>query len=295
MLGLLAHGDNQARELLLGRIAEGDNDALAAYGDLGRLDIEVAGRLMAQDAQLLHTSIAQAQTGHFAISRTRDPAARLAILGVHFPDVAPWDALLGYLGHDRVPSEHKRLACLALAEPAGRLPEEVRSALRDLLPQLAQTTQTNGVLGLPFGGAALMLAAAIGALDDQTLTSSVAGLLAGSRQERRDAATLIGRLSHSELTVALVTLIRDPYPDVRAEAAHALASRVASPDTNTDLLAVAGLQRALTDPGARTPLAIAYGITAAGAPSDEARELIAPLLEHPSALVREAIASALNS
>jgi hypothetical protein len=295
MLGLLAHDDNQARELLLGRIAEDDNDALAAYGDLGRLDIEVAGCLMAQDAQLLHTNIAQAQTGHFAISRTRDPAARLAILGVHFPDVAPWDALLGYLGHDRVSSEHKRLACLALAEPAGRLPEEVRSALRDLLPQLAQTTQTNGVLGLPFGGAALMLAAAIGALDDQTLTSSVAGLLAGSRQERRDAATLIGRLSRPELTVALVTLIRDPYPDVRAEAAHALASHVASPDTDTDLLAVAGLQRALTDPGARTPLAIAYGITAAGTPSDEARELIAPLLEHPSALVREATASALNS
>jgi hypothetical protein len=37
------------------------------------------------------------QAGHFAIARTRDPAARLAILGVHFPDIAPWDALLGYL------------------------------------------------------------------------------------------------------------------------------------------------------------------------------------------------------
>jgi HEAT repeat protein len=150
------------------------------------------------------------------------------------------------------------------------------------------------VLGLPFGGAALLLAAAVGALDDPTLTNSVAGLLAGSRQERRDAATLIGRLSRHELTVALVTLIRDPYPDVRAEAAHALASRVASPDIDTDLLAVAGLQRALTDPGARTPLAIAYGITTAETPSDEARELIAPLRDHPSALVREATASALN-
>lgn len=295
MLGLLAKDDNKARKLLLGRVGEGDNDALAALGDLGRLDIEVADRLMAQDAQLLDISIAQAQAGAFAISRTRDPAARLVILGVQFPDVAPWDALLGYLRHDRVPSEHKRMACLALAEHAGRLPGTVRSALRDLLPQLAQTTPTDAVLGLPFGGAALMLAAAVGALDDQTLTSSVARLVTGSRQERRDVATLIGRLSRPQLTAALVTLISDPYPNVRAEAAHALAMRVASPDTDTDLLAVAGLQRALTDPGARTPLAIAHGIAAAGTPSDETRELIAPLLEHPSALIREATASALNS
>jgi hypothetical protein len=294
MLGLLAEDDNEARELLLDRIGEGDNDTLAAFGDLSRLDIEVAGRLMAEDAQLLDTSIAQAQAGAFAISRSRDPAARLAILSVHFPDVAPWDALLGYLRHDRLPSEHKRMACLALAEHAARLPKSVRSALRDLLPQLAATTATDGVLGLPLGGAALILAAAVGALDEQTLTNSVARLLTGSRQERRDAATLIGRLSRPQFTAALVTLISDPHPNVRAEAAHALAMRVASPDSESDLLAIAGLQRALTDPGARTPLAIAYGVGVAGTPSDEARELIAPLLDHPSALVREATVSALH-
>jgi HEAT repeat protein len=150
------------------------------------------------------------------------------------------------------------------------------------------------LLGRPFGGAAFMLAAAIGVLDHQALTSSVARLLTGSRQERRDAATLIGRLGRHELTAALVTLIRDPYPDVRAEAAYVLASRVASRDIGSDLLAVAGLERALTDPGARTPLAIAYGVAAAEMPSDEARELIAPLLDHSSALVRKATASALN-
>jgi hypothetical protein len=294
MLGLVANDDNEARELLLARVSGGDNDALVAFGDLGRLDIEVARRLMAEDAQLLDTIIAQVQAGHFAIARTRDPAARLAILGVHFPDIAPWDALLGYLNHNRVPSEHKRLASLALAEHATRLPGTVRSALRDMLPQLAGTTSTDSLLGRPFGGVAFMLAAAIGVLDHQALTSSVARLLTGSRQERRDAATLIGRLGRHELTASLVTLIRDPYPDVRAEAAYALASRVASRDIASDLLAVAGLERALTDPGARTPLAIAYGVAAAETPSDEARELIAPLLDHSSALVRKATASALN-
>jgi hypothetical protein len=75
---------------------------------------------------------------------------------------------------------------------------------------------------------------------------------------------------------------------VRAQAAQALAIRVASPDAGTDPLAVAGLRRALADPGARVPLAIASGIVSAQAPTDQARELGRSLLHHPSARVREA-------
>jgi HEAT repeat protein len=70
--------------------------------------------------------------------------------------------------------------------------------------------------------------------------------------------------------------------------------RVASSDTGIDPLAVAGLQRALADPGALVPLAIAAVVDAAETPSDEARELVAALLGHPSALVRQATANALQ-
>jgi hypothetical protein len=294
MLGVLAGDDEAARALLLARIAEGDDDALAALGNVRQLNPEIAGRLAAQDAQQLDGIVAQAQRGAFAVSRTRDPASRLAILGVHFPDVAPWDALLRYLGEARVPSEHKRRACLALATHADRLPASLRSDLRQLLPHLTGTVPADKLFGSPLGGAAFILASAVGALDDQTLTSGLAALLTGSRQERLDAATLISRLGRRELTAALVTLISDPYPDVRAEAARGLATRVASPDTGIDPLAIAGLQRALADPGALVSLAIAAVVDAAEAPSDQARELITPLLGHPSALVREAAASALQ-
>jgi hypothetical protein len=294
MLGVLAGDDEAARALLLARIAQGDDDALAALGDLRQLDTETAGRLAAQDAQQLDGIIAQAQGGRFAVARTRDPAYRLAILGAYFPDVAPWDALLRYLGEARVPSEHKRRACLALATHADRLPDSVRSDLRELLPRLTGTAPARGLFGSPLGGAAVILAAAVGTLDDQTLTKGIAALLTGSRQQRRDAATLISRLGRRELTAALVTLVSNPYPDVRAEAAGVLAMRVASPDLGIDPLATAGLQRALADPGALVSLATADGVAAAEAPSDEARELVAPLLGHPSARVREATASALH-
>ena len=294
MLGLLAHDDEEARELLLARIAEGDNDALAALGDVRQLDTEIVARLAGQDAQLLDGIIAQAHGGAFAVSRTRDPASRLAILGAHFPDVAPWDALLRYLGDAHMPSEHKRKATLALAAQADRLPDSLRSDLRELLPQLTGAVPADKLFGSPLGGAAVILASAVGTLDDQTLTRSIAALLTGSRQERRDAATLISRLGRPEFTAALVTLVSDPYPDVRAEAARALAMRVASPDIGIDPLAIAGLQQGLADPGALVSLAIADGVAATETPSDEARELIAPLLGHPSALVRESAARTLH-
>jgi hypothetical protein len=294
MLGVLAGDDEAARGLLLARIAGGDNDALAALGDVRQLDTVIVGRLAVQDAQELDGIIAQARGGMFAVSRTRDPASRLAVLGAYFPDVALWDSLLRYLGEARVPSEHKRRACLALATHADRLPESVRSDLRGLLSRLTGTVPAGGLFGSPLGGAAVILAAAVGTLDDQTLTKGIAVLLTGSRQQRRDAARLICRLGRRELTAALVTLVSDPYPDVRAEAACVLAMRVASPDTGIDPLAIAGLQRALADPGALVSLAIADGVAAAEAPSDEARELVAPLLGHLSARVREATASALH-
>lgn len=109
-----------------------------------------------------------------------------------------------------------------------------------------------------------------------------------------DAAALIGRLGRPEFTAALVTLVSDPYPEVRAEAARALAMRVASSDTSIDQLAIGGLQRALADPKALVSLAIADGVAAAETPSVEARILTAPLRGHPSALVRESVARAVH-
>jgi hypothetical protein len=294
MLKAVAHANDEARDLLLARIAEGDDDALVALGDVRQLGTETIRRLATEDARLLDTTIAEVHRGVLP-GWSYDPAQRLVVLGSQFPDVAPWDALLRYLGDDRVPSGRKRRACLTLAVHAARLPEPVRSALRSLAPELKETAPADDPFSEPLlGGAAVVLASAVGALDDQTLTRSIAALLTGSRQERRDAATLISHLDRRDFTAALVALASDPYPDVRAEAARALATGVASPDTGVDQLAVAGLQRALADPGTLVSLAIAGGVAAAETPSDQARELIAPLLGHPSARVREAADRALH-
>jgi hypothetical protein len=298
MLGLLARDDEGSRAQLLIRVAHGDWDALEALGHVRQLDSEVVRQLAAETAQTLEGIMAQAEAGSFGLS-FRDPARSLAVLGIWHPDAAPWDVLLRFLAHERVAGEHKRDACLVLAAGADQLPEPIRSALRDLAPRLTGVAgplddSLRRALGRPFGGAAVNLAAAVGALGEQAVTDSLTVLLTGSRQERCDAGKLLARLGRPEHTAALVALISDPHVDVRADAARALAIRVASPDAGTDTLAVSGLRRALADPGALVPLTIAHGIATVQAPTEQARELAGSLLRHPSARVREAARATFN-
>jgi hypothetical protein len=56
-----------------------------------------------------------------------------------------------------------------------------------------------------------------------------------------------------------------------------------SPRCVSSSTAVAGLRWALADPGALMPLAMADGITTIRAATDQAGELVMPLLSHPSA------------
>jgi hypothetical protein len=296
-LGLLAADDEGSRAQLLARVANGDRYALEALGDVRQLDAEVARHLTAEDAQAVEAIIGQAEADTFGL-RSRDVARSLAVLGIWHRDAARWDVLLRFLAHERVAGEHKRDTCLVLADRADQLPEQVQSSLRDLTPRLSGIAgppddSFRRALGRPLAGAATNLAAAVGALDEQDITIGLAALLTGSRQDRCDAARLIVRLGRPEHTAALIALISDPHADVRAQAAQALAIRTASLDAGTDTLAVTGLRRALADPGALMPLAIASGITTVQAPTDQARELVTSLLQHSSARVREAAQSAL--
>lgn len=298
MLGLLAADDEASRAQLLARVANGDRYALEALGDVRQLDAEVAWHLAAEDARAVEAIIAQAEADTFGLW-SRDAARSLAVLGIWHRNAARWDVLLRFLAHERVAGEHKRDTCLVLADRADQLPEQVQASLRDLTPRLSGVAgppddSFRRALGRPLAGAAVILAAAVGALDEQAVTIGLAALLTGSRQDRCDAARLIVRLGRPEHTAGLIALISDPHADVRAHAAQALASRTANLEAGSDTLAVTGLHRALADPGALMPLAIASGIASVQAPTDQARELVSSLLQHSSARVREAAQNALH-
>lgn len=132
-----------------------------------------------------------------------------------------------------------------------------------------------------------MLAAASGTYPKEQLERAVVALVAGTRNQRRDAGMLIyhGRQSHH--SAALLPLLADEYADVRASAVACLAARAASITDTDDLVALAGLERAMSDRGVPVPLEVARCLSDIPVVNSRVAQLVEPLIEHPSALVRE--------
>jgi HEAT repeat protein len=186
--------------------------------------------------------------------------------------------------------EHKRSACHVLAANVERIPDAVQAQLRELVPRLGTGAPFDGLLGRPLGGKADELAAALGAIDADELSVRIVALLAGNRQQRCDAATVIGRVSTEDHTAALIAQLADAHADVRAAAAYVLATRLSRSDFGGEPLLLAGVRRALDDPGALVPLAVANGLVSEDETSPFAREFVELLRGHPSARVRLTVA-----
>lgn len=114
MLGKLATIDAAANNELTARARGGDDEAVAALGDVRRLDARTVGSLIERDVGLLARIVADATSGTFSMW-SHDPAQSLVVLGRWFPELARWDVLLSFLSHPGVAGQHKRRACLALA------------------------------------------------------------------------------------------------------------------------------------------------------------------------------------
>jgi hypothetical protein len=291
ILGAIADIDEDARTLLVNRVREGDQDALGALGNISRLTSDTARELADHLVQKLEDVRLQAKGGSFPLL-SADPARTLAQIGIWFPDAADWKGLLRFLRDEHVAGEHKRGACLVLAAGADRLSEPVRRAFYDLGPSIPARIIDG--LRRPLAGAAAVLHAAMGEPGQQADSGVLAQLLTGARQEREDAALLLAGLHRPEHTAVLVALLGDSEVSVRSVAAWALAHRAARSDSSVDPLVNEGLRRALSDPGARVSLAIAEGFVQGRKATSVPNELVAPLLSHASARVRERARKALD-
>lgn len=292
ILGVLAPIDERARTALVARVGEGDDIALGALGDVRLLTDDTARPLADRMSERLEDLREQAKAGSFPML-SANPARTLAQLAIWFPDVTDFDSLVRFLRDEHVAGEHKLGPCLVLAAGSDQLPEPTRAALRDLGDSLPDGLGDQ--VGHPMGAAPVILAAAMTASTVQP-TGVIAQLLAGSARDREDAALLLACLRQPEHTGALIALVGDSRLTVRSTAAYALALRVAaSDDSPADQLAVDGLKRALEDPGANVPIAIARGVLRAREPAAVVGELIAPLTAHISANVREIAGRAVRS
>ena len=273
-------------------MAQGDVDALGLYGDVRLLPPDVASALMASDATQVEAIISEA-TGHGYGFRFDDPAQRLGLLCTWFPAQAGphWALIFRFLADPRVAGEHKVGLCELLTARAQGLDDGTRARLAEIAPNITEpVTPMPGMLGRPLGGAAAVLSLAVGAGTESDRAAAISRLLTGTSRHRRDAIKILSLRNQQDESLALIALLGDGDPWVRADAAGALTYRLSQ--GFSDDLTPAALNLAVDDPGVLVPLAIA---TNADSPSAPIRQLTTRLLNHPSAAVRSRVTSAHGS
>ena len=293
LLALTARYSETARAQLMAEARGGSLEALAALGDVRDLPAEVVAKFVISLSEQAEQQVRDAQAGAYNFG---DVGRTLALLNVRHPASAKWDPLLRLLADDTVAGGHKIGAFQVLTSLSDHIPDKIRKRLA-VIAKAAAERPSRGDLPPPIGGdaagAAAQLAAALGALDAESIADRLLGLLAGDQEHQRWAARIAHRIGQPEDIGVLVTLAQASDANIRATAAAGLASLVAAGRGNA--LAVAGLRRCVQDPGTRVPALVAAGIANAPARTPAAGEVLTLLRGHASAHVRATVTRALRT
>jgi hypothetical protein len=287
LLGFLAQaGDVPARKELVSRVLAGDKWALTEIGDVRALDVAAATAIFDTFESQVETTIGSAARGEFAVASI-DAARVVALTNALFPGVARWPVLLEFLADDNVTAGQKKGACEVLVGNASLIPEEQRSAIRDVIPMIASSRSRLFDNDVTLTGLAAQLAFVLGGLNDEEVNALVASSLTAG-EHRADTARLLGLANSEEFTWALVALAFDSHADVQVAATRALASRLAA-STSDRAARVAIEQLLIRRDGAAVPAAVLFGLeglTRDERPEDDVITFVRGLTAHPAAHVR---------
>jgi hypothetical protein len=286
LLSVAARFDPHLRYFLVEEARTGSLGTLAALGDVRSLPNDVVQSIIEGLAEQAEVRVRNAHEGAFGMGGD-DVARALALLNVWHQAVANWDPLLQLLEDGAVAGNDKQGALRVLASLEQNLPQHIRVRLQGISMTIAhQPLPAEAALfGEPDAtGAAVELAAALGALDDNTSADRLLELLAGDAEKRCWAARLARRLARPEDVGVLAALAQDTEPEVRAAAAAGLAFLVRGGVGGP--LAVHGLQRCLEDPGTWVAESIAMVLAGTTDPTPAAQAVLASLRGSSSASVR---------
>jgi len=280
-------GDEAARATLMGEAGKGSLSALSALGDVRELPKELITAQIALLADRVTGRISDAHEGRHGIG-SRDVARELVLLNVWHPNLAAWNPVLEMLECDVVIADHKRHALRLLTDMAEKIPIEVGQRLKPIALMLARSDNAPGVFdndnAHSMRSEAILLAAAVGAIDDTETAEHVHSLLRGDPVDRCRVLALVDQVGLPEHLGILVALSGDSHPHVRATAAALLTSHVQQ--GHGGLLASQAVWVASRDPGTQVPEAVARTLLRRATPS--AVEIRDSLRDHRSARVRRA-------
>jgi hypothetical protein len=279
-------GDDAARATLMAEAGEGSLTALSALGDVRKLPKELITGQIAVLADHVIGLISGTHEGRHGIG-SRDVGRELVLLNAWHPDAAAWDPVLEMLDDNAVIADDKRGALRLLADMAPKIPIEIRQRLKPIALTLARSDSAPGIFDndQSVRSEAILLAAAIGAMDDTETAEHVHSLLRGDAVDRCRALALVDHVGLPEYHLGIpVALSGDSHPDVRATAAVLLAKHVEQ--GHGGLVVSQAVWSASRDPGTQVPEAVATTLLCRSTPFAVA--IRDSLRDHPSARVRRA-------
>jgi hypothetical protein len=275
---LVAPTDPATRQSLETKIAQGDLNALAAYGPVADLPAEVVAALRQNLTQKIAEHISRLPNG--ATSPAYDFAGVLAAVNVERPDDANWEPVLDLLATSSPFTEHLHLVLRRIRRIAPRIPADVVDRLEPVLRSL----MTSRAILFPGnthvrGSAAAALAAV---RPDAIADTDLWALLDGDGDERAAGALVIASKRQPGHLAALAAVGSDTDPKVRSFVANCLAYWVTHDvEVDSSLLL---LTRFLGGEGTEVTRMVAQVID--GVPTSRAvRQVAALLREDPSAYV----------
>jgi len=282
---VVARRDPEYRVTLLDRIANGDVQALTAWGDVRDLPADSAKSMITASARSVRAELTASRNGAYSFG---GPSAlrRLVLLNVWHPTVADWTECIEALSDENSNPNDILPGLDFLVLQAGHIPDQVRKALRASLRRLAETPPRDDMFGSfmkgsDVRGSATELLATL--FPDDVPRDRTLQLLGGSTADVRTAVRMLAARDDESALSLLASLAANDDTDVRSAVAAALAGWVSRGIGGDDTQVV--LTRLLSEPGVRLATHVTRAI--ASEPRTGTAEVIVDLLaSHPSSVVR---------
>ncbi len=221
ILGITAAADDDAREILLTHLRNGQTRMLSNIRDIRTIPQDVAEKQVEALSDSVRREVEEAVAGTFY----RRDSRSLAMLNIWFPEVANWSPIYDMMSEFRVmPSSLISLATL-IRDASEHIGQQIRNELvprmeciRDRSPiDFGEWLEANGRLRTAMREA--LDALSPGAVSDRELWN----LVGGSNDDRCAAARIVGRRRDVSRIDVLACLSYDAASVVRASSAYWIA------------------------------------------------------------------------
>lgn len=282
---IVASRDPAVRQTLVSRIADGDGVALYHWGDVRDLPTEaVKGMILHTDGAVIK-ELESARSGAYSYGSGDNLLSRLVLLNVWYPDCAKWDSVIEVVKDPSSSPNDLAPGLAMLTYHAKRLPESIKTSLREPIQRLAATPPDDRFGGLipnrDIRGAALVLLVAIA--PDDVSEEQLVVFLQGSPEQVAAAIKVFARREKPEYLPLLGALALSESIVVQASVAAALAEWAAKDVGGTAVSAQ--LTKMLMRPGVKLALQVTRAI-ADHPESEAAAKILLILADHQSAIVR---------